>query len=74
MFAVVAFGDASPSPLPGAPGPSINWPILLAAGAALGIAILDFIFAVNPSARANGFLHWVYLALGGKDTPPPSIK
>lgn len=71
MFAIVAFGDASPSPLPGPGAPSsINWTLLIAAFAPLAIALLDFIFAVNPSAKSNGILHWIYLALGGKETPP----
>jgi hypothetical protein len=71
MFAVVAFG-ADPSPIPtGAPGTfSLSWTMLLAALPALAIAILDFIFAVNPNAKSNGFLHWIYLAFGGKETPP----
>lgn len=69
-FAAVALGDTGPSPVPvGAPG-SLNWTVLLAAIPALAVAVLDFIFAVNPNSRSNGFLHWVYLALGGKDTPP----
>ena len=28
--------------------------------AAAGVALLDLIFALNPAARANGLLHWVY--------------
>lgn len=37
--------------------------VVLAAG---GIAFLDFLFAVNPSWKSSGVLHWVYIALGGK--------
>lgn len=33
---------------------------------ALGIAVLDFVFAVNANAKSSGILHWVYVALGGK--------
>lgn len=69
MFAAVAFGDASPLPTPGAPASSINWTILIAALAPLAIAILDFFFAINPGAKSNGILHWIYLALGGKENP-----
>lgn len=70
MFAVVAFG-ADPSPLPGAaPAASIDWKLLLAAAAPLAIALFDFLFALNPSAKSNGILHWIYLALGGKENPP----
>ena len=34
--------------------------------AALGIAIIDLIFALKPSWKSNGVFHWVYQQLGGK--------
>lgn len=40
--------------------------------AALGVAVLDLIFALNPKTQANGLLHAVYLfakKLAGKDKP-----
>jgi len=30
----------------------------------LGVAILDLIFAINPSAESNGILHWLFVQLG----------
>ena len=36
------------------------------------IACADFAFALNPNLEANGIVHWIYLQLGGKKTPPPS--
>ncbi len=34
------------------------------------IAVADFAFAINPAWESNGLIHWVYLQLGGKKTPP----
>lgn len=42
--------------------------------AVLALAILDFVFAVSPSFKSNGVIHWLYLFLGGKATPPAQIK
>ena len=36
------------------------------------VALLDFLFALVPAWKSNGILHWIYLLLGGKDTPPPA--
>jgi hypothetical protein len=33
--------------------------------AALTVGILDFVFALNPNAKTNGFLHWIYSIAGG---------
>jgi len=47
-------------------------PELVAAAAAAGVAVLDFIFAINEKAKSNGMLHWVYLqlkSLKGSDKP-----
>jgi hypothetical protein len=33
-----------------------------------GVALLDFLFALVPSWKSNGILHWIYLTLGGKET------
>lgn len=35
----------------------------------LGIALIDMLWAVNPSLKANGILHQIFLMLGGKDSP-----
>lgn len=32
------------------------------------VALLDFLFAMVPSWKSNGLLHWLYLQLGGKDS------
>lgn len=72
VFTVVALANPSPSPIPGAGAPptSLNgWLMLLAP---LSVAIMDFIFAINSSAKSNGILHWLYLLAGGKETPPSS--
>lgn len=37
--------------------------------AALGVAVLDLVFAINPKAESNGVLHWVFVALKGKAGP-----
>lgn len=37
---------------------------------ALGVAILDLVFALSPSASGNGILHQLYLWLGGKPASP----
>lgn len=37
--------------------------------AALGIAVLDLAFALNPSLQSNGLLHWVWTMLVGIKTP-----
>ena len=34
--------------------------------AAVGVSVLDLIFALNPNAASNGILHWIFLQLGGK--------
>lgn len=31
--------------------------------APLGVALLDFIFALLPNLAANGIVHWIYLQL-----------
>ncbi len=40
----------------------------------VGIAVLDFVFAVNDKAKSNGLLHWIYTVLkkrsGVIDQPP----
>ncbi len=43
--------------------------VVLPAVAGLIASILDLAFALSPKARANGVLHWVFLKLGGKETP-----
>lgn len=43
--------------------------------AALGVAIIDFIFSINPNAQSNSVLHWVLAqlsALVGSVTPKGS--
>lgn len=70
MFALAALG-ADPSPIPVGQPASINWTVVLGALGGLAAAVLDFIFAINSNAKSNGVLHWIYLALGGKETPPP---
>lgn len=42
--------------------------------AALGAALLDLIFALNPAAASNGMLHWVWLWLTGKKDAAPVAK
>lgn len=37
---------------------------------AFGVAVIDFVWALAPSLKANGLLHALYLLLGGKETPP----
>lgn len=32
----------------------------------LGVALLDFAFALVPSIKSNGIAHAIYLFLGGK--------
>ena len=44
-----------------------NWSLVVAP---LLVAVLDLVFALNPSWASNGLLHWVFLQLGGK--PPVS--
>ncbi len=40
----------------------INWIMShQTVSASLGIAVLDFIFAVNPKTAASGVLHWLML-------------
>ena len=42
---------------------------------ALIVAVLDFIFAINPNWKANGILHFIYDAANAKKstgTTPPS--
>ena len=38
---------------------------------ALGVAVLDLAFSINPQWRSNGVLHWVFIKIGGKDTVAP---
>jgi len=33
--------------------------------ASVGVAVLDFVFALMPSWQSNGVIHWVYLTLKG---------
>ena len=40
--------------------------------AAVLIAVIDFIWAINPSLKANGILHAIWQALGGKDPAGPA--
>lgn len=73
LLCFAAFGDTSPSPIPGAGAPPVNingWYILLTP---VLVAVLDFIFAISSKTKANGFIHWIYLLLGGKETPPPQL-
>lgn len=45
---------------------------LIVLGAALGVAVLDLVFALNPKVEANGLLHAVYLfakKIANKDKP-----
>lgn len=37
---------------------------------AIGIAILDFIFAINPATQNSGILHAIYTFLMGFKKPP----
>jgi hypothetical protein len=37
--------------------------------ASLGVAVLDLLFALNPSLEANGVLHQVYLWIKGLVAP-----
>lgn len=37
-----------------------------------GISLLDFLMAISPKLKSAGWLHAIYLALGGKETPPPA--
>ena len=69
VFAIRAIADTGPSPLPtsGAPTSVNGWYVLLAP---VLIAVLDFVFAINSKAKSNGVLHWIWLALGGKENPP----
>ena len=41
--------------------------------AALGVAVLDLIFALAPSVKSNGILQWILLSLQGKASLPPSV-
>ena len=58
--------------LPAASSPGLiawlqaNW---VAVVAPLGIAVVDFFWALNPNLQSNGILHAIFTALGGK-TPP----
>ena len=36
----------------------------------LGVAVLDLVFALSPSASGSGLLHQIYLWLGGKPSAP----
>lgn len=38
--------------------------------AGVGVAVLDLVFALNPSSQSNGILHWVFVFLTGKQAPP----
>lgn len=40
--------------------------------AALGVAVLDLVFALNSNLQANGVLHQVYLWLKGLTGTPSS--
>lgn len=42
--------------------------------AALGVAIMDLIFAVSPSVQSNGLLHLIYMELKSLVIPtqPPA--
>lgn len=40
--------------------------------AALGISVLDLVFAINPKLDANGILHLVYLQLAALKNKPQS--
>jgi hypothetical protein len=44
-----------------------NWVSVVAP---LVVAVIDLLIAINPSLKANGILHQVYLWCGGK--PPAS--
>lgn len=37
--------------------------------AAFGVAVIDLVFALVPSAASNGILHWVFVALSGVKKP-----
>lgn len=37
---------------------------------ALGVAVLDLVFALNPNAESNGLLHAIYLYLKPKPKAP----
>lgn len=37
--------------------------------AAVGVAVLDLLFALNPAIKANGLLHWIYGVLVGVKAP-----
>lgn len=41
-----------------------HWGTILAPAV---LAIVDLVWAINPSAKSNGLLHWVFLQVGGKD-------
>ena len=34
--------------------------------ATFGVALLDFLFAMNKNTESNGVLHWIYSFLKGK--------
>lgn len=42
--------------------------------AGVGVAILDLIFALQPTIKSNGVAHWIYLKLQALVSPavPPS--
>ena len=42
--------------------------------AMFGVAVLDFLFAINPMAESNGILHWIYTALKGIESAQPAPK
>lgn len=45
--------------------------------AGLVVSIVDFIFAVNPSAQSNSILHWILAqahSLIGAIAPKPPVK
>lgn len=74
-FAVQALAQATAAPAGSAPlgiGGWIgaNWQLVIAP---LVVAIIDFVWALSPSASSNGLLHWLWTAAGGKTpTQPPS--
>ncbi len=35
--------------------------------AAFGVALIDFLWAINPNLKANGLIHSIFLSIGGKD-------
>ncbi len=41
-----------------------NWGLVIAP---LGVAVIDFLVALNPTWKSNGIIHAIFLFLGGKD-------